>query len=45
MQSRVCPNCGLPWYSADSEGAWVCPRCNRTIPPEVKPCDPPEKKD
>ncbi len=34
MVKRVCLFCGMPCYSADDRGDWVCPRCEKTIPKE-----------
>lgn len=32
MEKRICPSCGLPWYSAVAGGIWHCPRCGARIP-------------
>jgi transcription initiation factor TFIIIB Brf1 subunit/transcription initiation factor TFIIB len=32
MESRVCPQCGSRWYSANYTSAWVCERCGTEIP-------------
>lgn len=32
MQKRICPVCGLPWWSAAQEKAWRCSRCGAQIP-------------
>lgn len=34
MVSRICPQCGLPWYSAAAEETWICPECGAKIPPQ-----------
>ena len=34
MTKRVCPNCGLPWYSADTISVWECQECGGLIGPE-----------
>lgn len=31
MESRVCPQCGSRWYSANCTTAWVCERCGNEI--------------
>ena len=31
MESRVCPQCGSKWYSANCTTAWVCERCGNEI--------------
>ena len=31
MESRVCPQCGSKWYSADCTSVWVCERCGNEI--------------
>lgn len=31
MTKRICPNCGLPWYSAESDNAWNCQCCGVLI--------------
>ena len=33
MQSRFCPNCGFPWFSADTVNVWICGNCGCKIPP------------
>lgn len=34
MKRRVCPSCGLDWYSEDAEGIWWC-SCGEMLPPEL----------
>lgn len=34
MTKRICPNCGLPWFSASAETTWTCPNCGGLIGPE-----------
>ncbi|WP_297202389.1 hypothetical protein [Thermanaeromonas sp.] len=32
MQKRICPGCGLPWWSAAAGTVWKCPNCGAEIP-------------